>query len=79
MTNSIFLRQTAKLLSVIPGISLALYLSLPQATNAILRRYEPSITKIDRAVMRILCLALLLGTAIIAVMPGIGSFMTGKE
>lgn len=79
MTNSIFPRQTAKLLSVIPGISLSPYLALPQATNAVLRRYEPSITTIDRAVMRIMCLTLLLGAAIIAVMQGIEFFMTGKE
>ncbi|KAK0646761.1 major facilitator superfamily domain-containing protein [Cercophora newfieldiana] len=69
--------QTAKLLSIVPGISLALYLALPSITHTALQRYQSSIQKIDRTVMQLFCLALIVGTAVIAALPGFGSFIAG--
>ncbi|KAK3944659.1 MFS general substrate transporter [Diplogelasinospora grovesii] len=68
--------ETAKLLSIIPGVSLVIYLVLPHLTDALHARHF-SIAWVNLRVLCLSCLALLVGVAIISILPGIVWLMVG--
>lgn len=70
--------KTTRLLSIIPGISLVIYLTLPSLTER-LRRRQCSVSKINLTVTRLSCVALLAGTVTIFTLPSIGGLIVGKN
>ncbi|KAH8684038.1 major facilitator superfamily domain-containing protein [Ilyonectria robusta] len=68
--------QTTRLLSIIPGISLVIYLTLPSLTEY-LRTRQCSVSKINLTVTRLSCVALVAGTVTIFTLPSIGGLIVG--